>query len=475
MRPIVSLPNPARSKCMKTSSNTPSLSRRKFIQGSGTGLALFHIAPASVLGGPKHIAPNDKIQIAGIGVGSRGGADVNGMRKEAIVAIADVDHTYAGKILKGYPDAKAFTDYRKMLDEMDGSIDAVVIGTPDHTHSVIAMDAMKRKKHVYCEKPLCHSVNEVRALTKAAKASGVVTQLGNQGHSSEHIRRLQEWVHDGAIGKVTEVRAACNAFKHVYCQINKMDQLKNRPPVPEHLDYDLWLGPASYRAYSPLWVHWNWRGWMPFGTGCLGDWFCHVADPSYWALDLGLPESVHAEVEGYDPKIHADLYPAGVKITFQFPAKGKRGPVKFVWYDGNKGIERPPHLEEGRKVPGTGGVLIGENAGMTHGSHGASGARIFPETRMREYQANMAEKTIPRAPGGNHHQDFLHAIREGRKAGSDFAEYGGPLTECALVGAAAIRFPGQTLKYDAKKARFTNNDEANKLLAPPYREGWTLT
>ncbi len=218
-----------------------------------------------------------------------------------------------------------------------------------------------------------------------------------------------------------------------------------------------------------MWVPWNWRGWLPFGTGAIGDWVCHVVDPAFWALDLGSPRTIRAEVQGYDPKKHADVYPPGTQVTYEFPASGDRGPVKLVWYDGNKKIPHPKDLEENRKPPGTGAVVIGNAGTITHGSHGAGGVRIVPETKMREYE--QPEPSIPRVPG--HHQDWLAAIREGRRAGSDF-DYGGPLTEIALLGVIAIHFPGTTLEWDADAARFTNCDEANPYVNPPYREGWTL-
>jgi predicted dehydrogenase len=333
---------------------------------------------------------------------------------------------------------------------------------------VAVIDAIRRGKHVYCEKPLAHSIGEVRALMKAARTHKVVTQLGNQGHSSGSIRSFCEWIWDGAIGNVTEVHACCDAFPQVYCQIDKLPQLKEKHEVPSRLDYDLWLGPAQFRPYSPLWVPWNWRGWMPFGTGCIGDWVCHVVDPSFWALDLGLPTKVRAdEVKGYDPKLHADVYPRGVKITYQFPAKGKRGPVKLVWFDGSERPPRPEVLEEGRGIPGTGAIVYGDKGVIQHGSHGAGGVQIIPEAKMKEYK--QPEPTIPRVRG--HHWDWLEAIRTDRQAGSNF-DYGGPLTEIALLGAIAIRFPGQELEWNAEAMKFTNFADANAYVDPPYRAGW---
>lgn len=450
------------------------MKRRHFLQTTGACLAMYHIGSSRLRGADNILEANSRIGVAGIGIGSRGGADIDGIADEGhdIVALCDVDADYAAKQFEKYPKAKRFTDYRTMLDKMDRDIDAVVIGTPDHTHAVIAMEAMRRGKHVYCEKPLTHSVHEIQPLMDAAHEHNIITQLGNQGHSSDSIRMFCEWVWDGAIGKVHEVHAFSGAFKEVYCQIDKMSEASNKPPIPAGLDYDLWLGPAAYRPYSPLWVPWNWRGWMPFGTGCLGDWVCHVLDPSFWALDLDAPTSVRAEVKGYDPKRHADLYPQGSKITYQFPAKGKRGPIKLVWYDGEWTPPRPSGIEKGREVPETGALVYGDQGTIMHGSHGAEGCRIIPETKMREYQSGgLPDKTIDRVK--NHYADWLQAIESGHQAGSNF-DYGGPLTRTALIGAIAIRFPGERLEWDAKSMKFTNHEGANALVSTDYRDGWII-
>jgi predicted dehydrogenase len=385
------------------------------------------------------------------------------------VALCDVDLRQTGKAYEKFPKARHYRDFRKMLDEVEGRIDAVVVATPDHTHAVACMAAIQRGKHVYCEKPLAHSVREIRRLRQAAHDNKVITQVGNQGHSSDSIRTFCEWIWDGAIGKVTEVHACCDAFPEIYCQIDKLPSLSEKHDVPSELDWDLWLGPALQRTYHPVYAPWSWRGWLPFGTGCIGDWICHVVDPAYWALDLGAPTSIHAEVEGYDPVKHADLYPRGTQVTYQFPAKGDRGPVKLVWYDGVKKPPRPADLEEGRNPPGTGAIVIGDKGTITHGSHGAGGVRIIPEAKMQAYK--RPEPTIPRVPG--HHQDWLQAIREGRQAGSNF-DYGGSLAELGLLGVIAIKFPGTRLDWDAEQTRFTNCDEANQYVHPPYRQGWSL-
>jgi predicted dehydrogenase len=454
--------------------NAFKLNRRQFLYRSGLSAALFHIVPSGILCGADGQSPNAKINVAGIGIGGQGGGDVDAVAGEGgnIVALCDVDENYAAKKFAQYPKARRFKDYRVMLDQMSREIDAVVIGTPDHTHAVIALEAIKRGKHVYCEKPLAHSVQEIRALRAAARQHKVVTQLGNQGHSSGSIRRLCEWVWAGAIGPVHTVHAACDAFPEVYSQIRNLEKLNQTYDVPKGLDYDLWLGPVPFRPYTPFWVHWNWRGWMPFGTGTVGDWVCHVIDPSFWALDLDAPSTVRAEVKDYDPVKHGLTYPPGATIAFEFPAKGPRGPVKLVWHDGGVRIPRPKDLPAAEKIPGTGAILFGEKGMIVHGSHGAGGCHLLPDEVVQQYSGkNAPAEKLPRVK--SHAWDWLEAIRTGRQAGSNF-EYGGPLTEVALLGAIAIRFPGETLKWDAKAARFANQDAANAYVNPPYREGWTL-
>jgi len=446
------------------------ITRRHFVRNVAAGATALTIVPRHVLGADGQPSANEKINIAGIGIGGQGWGDIQNFRDENIVALCDVDDQKGENAFKAFPNAKRYRDFRKMFDEMDKQIDAVLVATPDHTHAVIVKEALKRKKHVYCEKPLAHSIYEVRQLMAAARESGAVVQLGNQGHSSGSIRTFCEWIWDGAIGKVQEIHACCDAFPDVYCQIRNLSRLNEQHQVPAHLDWDLWLGPARAWPYHPMYCHWNWRGWTPFGTGCIGDWICHVVDPSFWALDLGAPKSIQAEVdEGYDPVEHADVYPAGTAITFEFAAKGDRGPVKLVWYDGKRRPPRPKDLEEGRNPPGTGAIVIGDKGTITHGSHGAGGVRIVPEAKMQEYKT--PEPTLPRVPG--HHADWILAIREGRQAGSNF-DYGGPLTELGLLGMIAIRLAGTRLEWDGPNMRFTNSEEANRWVKPEFREGWTL-
>jgi predicted dehydrogenase len=313
----------------------------------------------------------------------------------------------------------------------------------------------------------------VRAMRKAALEAKVITQVGNQGHSSDSIRVFVEMVQSGAIGKVSEIHAGCDAFRNVYCVIrDQQKHLIEKPDVPKDLDWDLWQGPTGPRPYHSAYLPFNWRGFSAYGSGCIGDWICHVVDPSFWALDLGMPTAITAETKGYDPVKHAEYYPQGSKITYEFAAKGDRGPVKLIWHDGDFGIPQPEELtKEKRKVVGIGAVVIGDQGKIMHGSHGAGGVRLIPEASMKGYQAPA--RTIPRVEKGHHQNDWLNAIREGRPAGSSF-EYGGALSEIGLLGMIAIRRSGTRLEWDGGAMKFTNDEPANALLTPKYRAGWKM-
>jgi predicted dehydrogenase len=441
------------------------LNRRAFLRGSAV-LAGFFIVPRHVIAASGQLPPSEKLNLACIGVGGRGAASVSGVRGHNVVALVDVDSVRLAEAAKPLPQARQFADFRKMFDAMEKGIDAVTVATPDHTHAVAAMMAINRRKHVFCEKPLAHSIHEVRALAQAARQSGVVTQLGNQGHSTDTIRSLCEWVWSGAIGKVHTVHAVSGAR---HSRISDLPRLAERPPVPEKLDWDLWLGPAQNRAYHPLYCPGSWRNWSAFGCGAIGDWICHVVDPVFWALDLGAPVSVQCQAKDFDPKLHGETFPPGSVITFEFAAKGTRSPVKLVWHDGVEVPPRPPEMAANDKMPATGAAVYGDKGTIVYGSHGAGGLRLIPEAKMDAFQPPA--KTIPRVRG--HHEDWLNAIRTGTKAGSNF-DYGGSLTELALLGLIATRLLGQKLAWDGAAGKFTNSAAANQWLQSSYRVGWRL-
>ena len=448
------------------------LSRRTFL-GRGASLAAVagavQAVPRRAFGVGTAPSPNEKLNIAGIGVGGMGAANLRALQSENIVALCDVDSEYAGKTFAAYPAAARYTDYRVML-EKEKNIDAVVIATPDHTHAVITLAAMKAGKHVYCQKPLTHTVYEARRLAQAAQECGVRTQMGIQGHSSKEARQIREWIAAGVIGAVREVVAWCSLTYYPWGHAGWSSPLAVRPSEtpapPASLDWDLWLGPAPARPYHPTYHPMTWRSWWDFGCGMMGDRGAHTLDPVFWALDLGAPESVEASSTDLNP----DTYPIASVVRYQFPARGAMPPVSVTWYDGLR-PPAPAGLGDSRTLGDSeGGVLfIGEDGYLTCGVYGNS-PRLAPEERMKTF--TPPPETIPRV-NGSHEMDWVQACKDGRAAGADFS-YSGPLTEVALLGNIAKRLPGNTLHWDHASMSFTNAPEATALVNPPYREGWTL-
>jgi predicted dehydrogenase len=441
--------------------------RREFMRAAGAAAAGLTLVPRHMLARSGQTPPSEKLNLAGIGVGNQGFNDLEALAPDTnVVALCDVDDRSMVRAAKRFPQAKRFVDFRKMFDALDKEIDAVVVATPDHAHAVTAMAAIVRGKHVYCEKPLAHSLGEVRRLMRAAARHKVVTQLGNQGHSFGTIRTFCEWIWDGAIGEVQTIDAGCSL---VNSAIDELPKLRERPPIPEGLAWDLWLGPAQARPYNPMYLPRVWRRWTSFGTGTIGDWCCHVVDPVFWALDLGAPSTIEATVKDYDFTTQSDTFPKGDLITFEFAAKGRRGPVTLRWHSGQEKIPRPPELEADEKDIEIGAVVRGTKGVIVYGSHGAGQVRLIPQAAMDAYK--KPPETLPRVT--SHQGDWLRAIRNRTKAGSDFS-YGGPLTEIALLGLIALKMPGTRLQWDAPKMRFPHCPEANQYLAPPYRKGWKL-
>ena len=343
---------------MNTHKRRSVISRRQFVRSAALASTAFMVLPSRVLGRGGFKSPNEKLNIAGIGIGGQGGHDLSQMTSENIVALCDVDSGHAGGIFRRYDGAKVYQDYRKMLEDQK-DIDAVVIATPDHQHAIIAMAAMRLGKHVYCEKPLTHNVWEARQLTKAAREFKVATQMGNQGQASEETRRLSEFILADAIGPVREVhvwtdRPSNGLFNEYWPQ--GVDRPKDTPPVPKTLNWDLWLGPAPERPYNPIYLPFRWRGWWDFGTGALGDIGCHSFDPVFRALKLGAPISVEAS----STRVNKETYPLSSMVTYHFPARGELPAVKLVWYDGGLRPPRPEELESGEQMGANGHLFIGD-------------------------------------------------------------------------------------------------------------------
>jgi len=461
------------------------ISRRDFIAGT-CAASVFSIIPQYVLGGAGQAPPSERVNIAVIGTGGQGIVNIKNLlrRKDVrIIAIADPNEEsdysrfyYKGtggrkpalKLIndfyaqensaKSFKKCTPYIDFRKMFDR-EKAIDAVLVATPDHVHAVVTMAAINRGKHVYCEKPLAHSVYEVRQVTEAAHRAGVATQMGNHGHSGEGIRLTCEWIWDGAIGAIKEVHAWTGGGGRF--TVDKRPE--EIPPVPVGLQWDLWLGPAPYRPYHPYYHPYTWRNWWAFGTGGIGDMGCHNIDPAFWALKLGYPVSV----ETINTKVTKEVTPQSSTIKYEFPARGDLPPVTLTWYDGNHRPPRPEELEPKRRLGGNGILFIGEKGKILCGGWGGS-PRLIPESKMKEYQ--RPHKTLLRSKG--HHRDWLDACKGGKPATASF-DYTGPLAEMVLLGNVAQRI-GKKIIWDGKNLKVTNIPEANKYVRSPYRTGWDL-
>ena len=452
------------------------ISRRDFMGSAAATAMAFTIVPRHVLGDSGTTPPSDKLNIATVGAGGMGRSNTERCAAAGanIIALCDVDDRKAAEIYNEYPNAKKYRDFRIMLEKEKG-IDAVIVAPPDHTHAVAAMMAIKLGKHVYCQKPMAHTVYEVRKLTEAARQYKVATQMGNQGHSGEGVRLTCEWIWDGAIGPVREVHAWTG--RPVWPQ--GIDRPKETPPVPATLDWDLWLGPSPSRPYNPCYHPFNWRAWFDFGCGSLGDMACHILDPAFWALKLVYPTSVEASCseevhEMWKKWENKETYPDASIVRFQFPARGDMPAVKLTWYDGGLMPERPEELEPGRRMGDEdGGVLfVGDKGKLMCGCYGAT-PRLIPETKMREYQ--KPPRQLPRVKNdiGGHEANWMDACKGGPPASSNF-DYAGPFTESVVMGNLAIRNPHRKLVWDGPNMKFTNDDTANEYVQSQYRQGWTL-
>jgi len=485
------------------------ISRRAFVGGAASVAALT-IVPRHVLGGRGYVAPSDKITAACIGVGAQGTRVMMDFLKHPdvqIVAVCDVNQEssdyvewnpnelrdkerallgnaewgldwkgptagreparrlveayYAAQNTEGeYKGCAAYVDYRELL-EKEKDLNAVIVGTPDHSHAVISIAAMKKGKHVFCQKPLTHSIHEARRIAEVARETKVATQVAVGNQASEATRLLCEWVWAGAIGPVREV--------HNWSSRPFWPQGIERPakdePVPAGFDWDLWLGPAPFRPYNHVYLPFVWRGWYDFGCGAIGDMGCYSFDTIFRVLKLGAPESVEAS----STKTFPETFPAASIIHFRFPARGEMPPVKLTWYDGGLKPPRPLELEEGREMSrGNEGLLfIGDKGTILCGFNGAN-LRLIPESKMQEFK--QPEKTLPRSPGND--REWIEACKGGQPGGANF-EFEGPVTEAVLLGNVALR-AGRKLYWDGSNMKATNAPEAQQYVRGEYRQGWTL-
>ncbi len=443
---------------------TKNVSRRQFLK-TGTAASFLICSARTAF----TYTANEKIRFALIGIGGMGAKGVNVALEEQIIAAADVDMGHAAKSVEkikgGAPGAKFYTDYRKLFDEQK-QLDAVWVATPDHHHFHATVRALEAGLNVYCEKPLCHDVYEVRRLRALAQAKKVVTQMGNQGHSGESVRLLCEWIWQGALGDVTE-----SHIRPPYKQMDYGSRDAGQPAQPPaSLDWGLWQGPVQEREFRSGIHPSQWRGWLDYGTGLLGDWFCHNADGAVWGLKLHEAETCEVECEG--EATNATNWAHEVRVSWSFPKRGSMVPCVMRWSSGiyNDYSAKPmPATVDPALVAAT-----SQHPSAYYGTKGTAvsgwwmdSARLFPEAFMKE--AGKPKKVIPRVNGG-HEKDFLNAIRTGGRSSSDF-DYSARLTEIMLLGNIATRVR-EKLSYDFRTGRFTNSDKANALLKREPSKGW---
>ncbi|OGU07472.1 MAG: oxidoreductase [Gemmatimonadetes bacterium RBG_16_66_8] len=440
------------------------INRRSFVNDTAKAGLAFTIVPRHVLGRGLR-APSDTLNVACVGVGGMGWSDVRGMAVENIYALCDVDEKQAEEAFTAYPKAKRYRDFRQMFDGEADNIDAVTVTTPDHSHTVIALRALRERKPVYVQKPLTRTLHEVRTLVEAARRSGLATQMGNQGHAREGTRLIREWVAAGAIGAVREV--------HFWTNRPIWPQAIDRPlqdyHVPPWMNWDVWLGPAPERPYHPSYAPFNWRGWWDFGTGALGDMACHIMDAAFWTLDLRGPSRIEVE----STPLFNETAPRGSRISYQFPARGGRGPVTVVWRDGALYPPRPPEVADGAAWPpdeGGGQLWIGSDGKLVAGTYGDD-PTLLDERRHREITASPPAQKYPRTEGV--YAEWIAACKGGPAAGSNFVDHSGPLTEMVLLGNLAGR-AGRTLELNPETGAVTNVQLPDELIRPAYREGWSL-
>jgi predicted dehydrogenase len=436
------------------------LNRRAFLASSAT-LASGLVLPSHLLHAaarPRRVSPNEKLNIAAIGAGGQGAGDTDGCAGENIVALCDVDAKRLAERGAKYPKARLFRDYRVMLESMK-EIDAVIVSTPDHHHAFAAMMAMKLGKHVYCQKPMSHSVWEARVMRETAAKTKVVTQMGNQGHSYDSTRRIVELVQAGVLGEVREVHVWTD--RPIWPQ--GMTRPTETPPAPDHIDWDLWLGPAPKRPYHGDYLPFKWRGWWDFGTGAPGDMGCHNADAAFWALDLDAPTSVEAESSG----VNSETCPKWSIVRSEFPKRGKLPPVTLTWYDGGKMPSRD--LVDGAELPKNGTIILGSKGKIAFRDWNPNGFRLLPEDKFKDFTG--PEPTIRRAPAGPY-REWIEACKGGPMCLSNF-DYAGRLTEFVLLGNVALRV-GKKIEWNARRMKAKNCPEADQYIRREYRKGWNL-
>ncbi len=441
----------------------PNPNRREFLGRSllFTGGVLLSGCQAPHVSRGRVLGANDRLRIASVGVGGKGWTDVNMVGHQDIVGICDVDGNNLAKAGEKFPSARRFADWREMFDQLGNTIDAVTVSTPDHTHFPPSIRAIGHGWHLFCQKPLTHTVWEARELTRAAKAAGVATQMGNQGISHPLMRRDAELVKGGAVGTVRELHCWTDRPGNWWPQ--GIQRPTDRPPVPKELSWDLWLGTAPERPYHPAWAAFKWRAWWDFGTGAVGDMGCHLLNLAGLVLDMADPTSVEVvSVEGAND----ETGPLRSHIVWDMPARNGRPAFKFHWYDG--GSKPSADLFPGTGLDRNGVLVVGTSDTLLTSFEG--GASFRSGRRYEDFTAipELFEKYTDFEP--SHYAEWIRACKGGPRALSSFAT-AGPITETILLGNIAVR-TGKRLEWDSKNLRVTNVEEANRLVRTPYRPGF---
>jgi len=458
-------------------SQSQAMDRRSFLYGAS--IAGFGVLCQGRNGWAGGFGPNETIQVACVGVGGKGRSDTdNAANHGRIVALCDVDERRLDEKAAKYKEARRFFDFRELYDELGSKVDAVVVSTPDHTHAPAAVTAMRLGKHVYCQKPLTHSVWEARLMRETARKHGVCTQMGNQGTAHPGLRRGVEIVQAGAIGEVREAHAWTNRpFKYWKQAPDIVARSTEVQEVPSYLHWKLFLGPAADRPYNKVYHPHDWRGWWDFGTGSLGDMACHTTNLVFKSLKLGLPTRISA----HSGEINSETYPAWATITYEFPAREGLPPVKLTWYegakDGNRNLPAPSLFPEGFNPSDSGSLMVGSQGQMYSPSDYGSEQKLWPEERFRDYKD--PKPTLPRIAGGKNEDDgqkleWFQAIRAGKPefAQSNF-DYASVLTEAMLLGNVAVR-SGEAIEYNPEAGEIPNNSTASGYLKSHFRKGWEL-
>jgi predicted dehydrogenase len=467
---------------------TNRFNRRRVLQlGSAGALGYLFTGPAVSI--VRTAGANDRLRVAGIGVGGKGSSDIQqASLVMEVAALCDIDEDRLEKRAVTWPAAKKYTDYRKLFDDMMKQIDAVTVSTADHSHTLPSILAMRAGKHVYCQKPLTHTVSEARLMRETAGRYKVCTQMGNQGSALNGLRRAVELVHAGILGPVTEAHVWTNRPFKYWKQAPDITSRPKEAPVPSHVHWDAWVGPAPFRPYAvradkkPAYHPHDWRGYWDFGTGALGDMACHTANMAFRALKLDAPIAVAAEGGPINP----ETYPAWAHITYSFPARGDMPACALHWYEGERDGHRvlPPSdllarvLRKGETAADSGSLLVGETGVLFSPNDYGAKFRLTPEKAFAEFQTIRPEKG-PAGINGNEDtfmkKEWADAIRAGKPelASSNF-NYAARLTEAMLLGNIAVRFAGQRLEWDAANLRFANSSAASGLVRMEYRKGWDL-